>query len=140
MDFRLILGAAAVGVVALSGKKKRSGGGGRSAVQKRSPQATLLNPAAAMRAIELPQSDWPEMKFDIPFAAGDPFPMWPTVTNHKKKFVVSYRTVGGSMVGNGARRFMVDRSGSGKYHVGIDLYGNPDDPILAMESGTIVNH
>ena len=93
-----------------------------------------------MKAINLPQADWPEMKFDVPFAAGIASPVWPTITNHSKKFVVSYRTVTGSMVGNGARRFMVDRSGNGKYHVGIDLYSYPDDPILAMENGTIVNH
>lgn len=141
MDSRLILGALAVGgAIALSGKRKGGGGGGSSAVQKRSPQATLLNPAAAMRAIQLPDADWPSMTLDVPFAAGIASPAWPTITNHKKKFVVSYRTVSGSNVGNGSRRFMVDRSGNGKYHVGIDLYGYPDDPIVAMESGTIVNH
>jgi len=140
MDYRLILGAAAVGVVALSGRKKRGGAARSSAVQKVSPQATLINPAASMEAIELPQPDWPKMKFDIPFAAGNAWPVWPTISNHKKKFVISYRTVSGPVIGNGARRFMCDRSGDGRYHVGIDLYGYPDDPILAMENGTIVNH
>ena len=138
MDYRLILGAAAVGLVAISGKKSR--GTKSRAVQKVSPQATLLNPAASMEAIDLAGPDWPKMKFDIPFAAGDPFPVWPTVTDHKKKFLVSYRTVGGPIVGNGARRFMATRGDEGRYHVGIDLYGNPDDPILAMENGTLVNH
>ncbi len=109
-------------------------------MQKLSPQATLLNPAAAMEAIDLPEADWPRMVFDIPFAAGDPNPVWPTVSNHKKKFVLSYRTVDGGMKGNGARRFMVDRGGGGTYHVGLDVYGNAGDPLLAMENGTIVNH
>lgn len=93
-----------------------------------------------MMAMKLPDNLWPQMTFDIPFGAGDPNPLWPTITNHSKKFVVSYRTVSGSVEGNGARRFMVDRSGGGRYHVGIDLYGYPDDPIVAMEDCTIVNH
>ena len=139
MDSRLLIGALAVGAVALSGKKRR-GGGQRGPVQKVSPQATLLNPADAMEAIGLSRDDWPQMVFEIPFAAGDAFPEWPVITNHSKKYVVSYRTVTGSIVGNGARRFMVDRDGGGRYHVGIDIYGNAGDPIVAMESGTIVNH
>ena len=93
-----------------------------------------------MRAIDLPDSEWPAMTLDVPFAAGVSNPVWPTISNHPKKFVISYRTVAGKNVGNGMRRFMVDRGGNGKYHVGIDLYGYPDDPIVAMESGTIVNH
>jgi len=139
MDPRIILGAAAFGLVAMSGKSRRSSGGG-SSFQKRSPEATLLNPAQAMTALKIPQDDWPEMAFDIPFAAGTPNPLWPIVTNHEKKFVVSYRTVSGSYIGNGSRRFMSDRSGGGRYHAGVDLYGYPDDPIVAMESGTIVNY
>lgn len=143
----LLLIAAAMGVMALSGKKKRGGGvtgGDRSKssksgiVQKVSPQATLINPAASMEAIKLSRSEWPEMTFDIPFAAGVASSVWPTVTNHPKKFVISYRSVSGIM-GNGSRRFMASRSSGDRYHVGIDLYGYPGDPILAMENGTIVN-
>ena len=91
-----------------------------------------------MRAIKLAEPDWPDQVFDIPFAAGRANPIWPTVTKHDKKYIISYRTVSGKTIGNGARRFMADRTG-GRYHVGIDLYGNPGDPILAMESGTVVN-
>jgi len=138
MSSLLLLGAAAAGILALSGKKR--GSRGSSSIQKASQNASLLNPAAAMRAMDLPDSEWPSMPFDIPFGAGISTPAWPTITNHSKKFVVSYRTVSGSIVGNGARRFMTDRNGGGKYHVGIDLYGNPGDPIVAMENGTIVNH
>jgi murein DD-endopeptidase MepM/ murein hydrolase activator NlpD len=98
-----------------------------------------MNPAGAMSALQIPKAEWPEMVFEIPFAAGAPNPIWPVVTNHQKKFVVSYRTIGGSYVGNGSRRFMSNR-GDGRYHAGVDLYGYPDDPIIAMESGTLVNH
>lgn len=139
MDPRFLLGAAALGIAAVAGRSKSSKASG-SSFQKRSPQATLLNPAGALKALGIPQDDWPEMAFEIPFAAGSPNPMWPIVTNHDKKFVVSYRTVTGRYEGNGSRRFMVDRDGGGRYHAGVDLYGNPDDPIIAMESGTVINH
>lgn len=141
MDYILIIGAAALGL-AFSGKKggsKNSSASGKKFAQKVSQQNTLLNPADSMKEIGLSESDWPEMIFDIPFAAGSPTPIWPTVTNHNRKFAISYRTVSGSIVENGARRFMTDR-GSGKYHVGVDLYANPDDPLLAMEDGVILNH
>lgn len=143
MDPRLLLGAAAIGLAAVSGRSKSKssgGGGGKVSFQKRSPQATLLNASEAMTAIGLPKGDWPEMVFNIPFAAGNSRPLWPIVTNHKKKFVVSYKTITGSYSGNSSRRFMANRKGGSKYHAGVDLYGYPGDPILAMESGTIVNH
>jgi len=138
MDPRFLLGAAAVGLVAMSSGKKRSSGGG--SFQKRSPQATLMNPAQALTALKIPQNEWPEMVFEIPFGAGISNPIWPIVTNHSKKFVVSYRTIDKKIIGNGARRFMTDRGNEGRYHAGVDLYGNPDDPVIAMENGTIVNH
>lgn len=141
MDSLLILGAVAIGAAAIAkGKGGGGGGSGASSVQKRSPQATLLNPSASMKAIGLAQQDWPDMVFDIPFAAGSTAPVWPTITEAEKKYVVSYRTVSGSYIGNGARRFMVDRNGDGKYHVGIDLYARVGDPLVAMESGTVVNY
>ncbi len=138
MDSRLLIGAAAIGVVALAGKKKRSGGRRSSVVQKVSPSATLMNPAESMKAMNMAQVDWPTMPLDVPFGAGDPFPAWPTITNHSKKFVISYRSQSG-IIGNGSRRFLTLRGGTG-YHVGLDLYGRPDDPIVAMENGTVVNH
>ena len=145
MDPRLLLGAAAIGLAAVAGKSKRStsggsGSGGGGSFQKRSQSATLLNPAAALKVIGIAQGDWPEMKFDIPFGAGNSKPIWPIVTNHEKKFVISYRKVSGTYSGNSSRRFMAKRSGGNRYHAGIDLYGYPDDPILAMESGTVVNY
>lgn len=134
MDPRLILGAAAIAVAASGGKRKKSAG---SSGQKRSPDATLLNPSTAMKAIDLREEEWPDMVFSIPFAAGSPKTLWPLVTDHSRKYMVSYLTVRGDIVGNGARRFMARRGE--KYHVGIDLYARHGDTVLAMESGTIVN-
>jgi murein DD-endopeptidase MepM/ murein hydrolase activator NlpD len=142
MEIVLVLGAVAAAAAALSGKKKsggRRGSTSSSSVQRVGPKANLLNPAEAMKAIGYSSSDLPELKFNIPFAAGSPSPIWPLVTNNPKKWMVSYRTVSGSIVGNGARRFMCSRDGGERYHVGIDLYGNPGDPVLAMEDGVIVN-
>jgi len=135
MDPRLILGAAAIGIAAVAGKKKP--GGKRRSDQSRSPDATLLNPMQAMKSTKLPEKEWPEMVFNIPFAAGDPRTRWPLVTNHSKKWTISYRTVRGDIIGNGARRFMAKRGE--KYHVGIDLYCSHGDPVIAMEDGQIVN-
>lgn len=135
MRASLLLGAAALGLLAFSGKK----GSGSSVVQRRSQQATLLNPGASMAAMGLAESDWPALTFDIPFGAGSPSPIWPTVTSHSKKYVVSYKTAPGQIVGNSSRRFMVSRDGGARYHVGIDLYGNAGDVILATEDCTITN-
>ena len=131
----LLLGVAALGAIVLSGKK----GGGSSAVQRRSQQATLLNPGESMEAMRIAKADWPAMTFDIPFGAGVPSPVWPTVTSHSKKYVVSYKTASGQIVGNSSRRFMVSRAGGDRYHVGVDLYGNAGDLILAMEDCVITN-
>lgn len=150
MEIVLILGAVAAAAAALSGKKKtgtsssssgsKSGSkSGSNSVQRVGSKANLLNPAEAMKAIGFGPSDLPELKFNVPFAAGSPSPVWPIITNNPKKWMVSYRTTSGSIVGNGARRFMCSRDGGERYHVGIDLYGNPGDPVLAMEDGVIAN-
>ena len=139
MNAFVILGGAALGVMVL-GKKKRRGGSGSPAAKARQvvgPDAALMNPSEAIAALEIPRPDRPAMVFDIPFAAGIAQPLWPTVTNHKKKFVISYRTISEVNLGTPSRRFMSYR-GDNKYHVGLDLYANHLDPIIAMEDGTIV--
>jgi murein L,D-transpeptidase YcbB/YkuD len=42
-------------------------------------------------------------------------------------------------VGDSSRRFLATRSGGRRYHVGIDLYGNVGDPVVAVADGTIAN-
>lgn len=133
----LLAGALAIGAFAILSGGKRGGSGGIP--QQRGPQATLLNPSIAMRAMGMHDTQWPLMPFNIPFAAGVSKPVWPIVTNHSKKFEVCYRALNGDYFGNSSRYFMSKRSG-GRYHSGVDLYGNPGDPILAMEDGVITNH
>ena len=113
----ILIGAGVLAVLALTG-------GG-----KRRPSLSSLGFAP---------EDFPKKVYGIPFAVGDPSPAWPIITTNQRKWVVSYRADGGNIVGNGARRFMADRGG--QFHAGIDLYGNPGDMIVAMESGTIVNY
>ena len=132
MDAALLLGAA--GVLVLSGKKSKRGRG----VSLTTSRGVLANPITGLNQIGLDQSLWPDKVFQIDFASGRPKPFWPLITNHRSKFTISYRTTGGEIVGNGARRFMAKR-GDAKYHTGIDLYASDGDMVVAMESGTIVN-
>lgn len=76
----------------------------------------------------------PEQFKGVPFAEGGACPLWPL--SSRKSKIVSYRTVNGGAIGNWARRFGADRDS--RYHAGIDLYANIGDPVLAMESGTVV--
>lgn len=133
MNLGLVLGAVGMAALAAGGRSKSKKG--RSLT---SPRGILLNPQVGLSQIKIPQTDWPDMVFSIPFGSGTTTPIWPIVTSHKSKFTVSYRTVGGQIVGNGARRFMAKR-GDAKYHVGIDVYASDGDPVIACESGQIVN-
>ncbi len=81
--------------------------------------------------------DLPKKVYDIPFGAGSSSPAWPVITNHPRRYMVSYRSADGQTVGNGPRRFMADRGG--RFHAGLDLYGYPGDIVVAMEDGKIVN-
>ncbi len=133
MNAALLLGA--VGLIAL-----KSSGGKKSAKKKSltSNRGILTSPGRGFTQIRLPKSEWPDMVFSIPFGSGVSAPIWPIVTSHRNKFTISYRTIGGAIIGNGSRRFMSKR-GDAKYHVGIDVYANDGDPVLACESGQIVN-
>lgn len=92
----------------------------------------------SLEALGYLPAELPKQVYDVPFAEGSPHPAWPIVTNHPRKWMISYRTKEGEIIGNGARRFMADRGA--KFHAGIDLYGRPGDLIVAMEDGVIVNH
>lgn len=127
----ILLGA--VGLLALKSSGRKS-----SRKSLTTSRGILTSPKRGFGQIKLPMAEWPDMTFSIPFGSGTSKPVWPIVTSHKRKFTVSYRTVGGEFVGNPARRFMSKR-GDAKYHVGIDVYASDGDPVLACESGQIVN-
>lgn len=132
MNLGLVFGA--VGVIVLASQSRRSRG--RQSLTNN--RGVLINPKAGLTQIKTPQSDWPDPVFSIPFGSGVSKPVWPIVTSHQNKFTISYRTISGKIIGNGARRFMAKR-GDAKYHVGIDVYARDGDMVLACESGQIVN-
>ena len=65
---------------------------------------------------------------------------WPIRTTNSRGRLVSYKNVHGKIHGNGSRRFLASRQSGARYHVGVDLYGNHKDIVVACEDGTIVNH
>lgn len=74
----------------------------------------------------------------VPFAdPGNTNPAWPVITDNKYKNWVSYKKTDGKYAGNPARSFGWVRT-NGRYHAGMDLYGDPGDPVIASESGTVV--
>lgn len=88
------------------------------------------------RRIEYP---WPApANQGIAFAEGAPRPVWPVANNstHARRLEVPYEDVSGNLHGNAARRFRATRDG--RFHVGVDLYANAGDVVLAPEAGVIV--
>lgn len=84
----------------------------------------------------LPPGVEPPQPFQgVPFASGGR-PVWPVVTTHPERGVVSYRDVHGQIHGRAARRFGAPRGD--RYHVGVDLFARPFDPVVAMESGVVL--
>jgi murein DD-endopeptidase MepM/ murein hydrolase activator NlpD len=73
-----------------------------------------------------------------PFAAGPVRPVWPihSASTNKRWHQVPYRDVNGTKHGRQSRAFKASRSG--RNHVGIDIFANAGDIVLAPESGTLV--
>ncbi|KQT65867.1 MULTISPECIES: M23 family metallopeptidase [unclassified Aureimonas] len=65
---------------------------------------------------------------------------WPVSTTLASAHVVSFQTVSGEMVGASGRRFLASRNGGARFHVGLDLYANQGDEVIACEDGRIVNY
>ena len=72
-----------------------------------------------------------------PFARGIRRPVWPVVTRHKKRGLVSYKDVDGEIHGRPARRFGARRDEGNRNHAGIDLFANYNDPVVAMGNGVV---
>ena len=73
---------------------------------------------------------------NIPFAEGASNPAWPLIS--KKNKIVSYKKTDGKYVGTAGYSFGRPRSNGERIHVGIDLWANDNDIVVATESGTIV--
>lgn len=83
-------------------------------------------------------SDFPDVAKveNIEFAKGSSNPVWPLVSSKKK--TVSYKKLDGTYAGTPGYSFGRSRAGGDRIHVGMDLWANPEDPVVAMESGKIV--
>jgi murein DD-endopeptidase MepM/ murein hydrolase activator NlpD len=81
----------------------------------------------------------PLQEHSIPFAppSGQ---YWPIRTRDRGGREIAYKAQSGRIYGLGGRRFLAPRSGGQRYHVGIDLWGEAGDLIVACEDGKIVNH
>lgn len=88
---------------------------------------------------------------EVPFAEGSTTPVWPVVTKERVG-VVSYQDAAGKWHGSAGNAFTAKRyrkvkdkatgkmvkTGELRYHVGIDLGGEPGDLVVATEKGKIV--
>jgi murein DD-endopeptidase MepM/ murein hydrolase activator NlpD len=64
---------------------------------------------------------------------------WPIVTSHARSREVNYQAEDGSFVGaNRGRGFVASRTSGARYHVGVDLFANAGDPVVAISDGRIV--
>lgn len=79
-----------------------------------------------------------------PVPAGKSF--WPVASSHPTGKIVSYVANDDTVVGNKSRAFhalrntkMKNGSVLSRFHMGIDIYANANDPVVACEDGTIVN-
>jgi len=62
---------------------------------------------------------------------------WPVLTRSPNRLIVSYETVSGGKLGRPGRRFLAEREGGARFHVGIDLFANHHDEVRACEDGRV---
>ena len=65
---------------------------------------------------------------------------WPIITDVGKAMEIAHHPTTGSAVGRESRRFLADRQGGRRFHVGLDLFCQEGDVVLAIADGTIVNY
>jgi hypothetical protein len=66
--------------------------------------------------------------------------VWPVKTSNMRKFEVNYHATDGTSIGgNPGRQFLANRSSGTRYHVGIDLFAEHRDKVVACEDGRIVS-
>ena len=76
----------------------------------------------------------------VPFAPGAARPIWPIQSSSNDRHgQVAYRDVNGTRHGNNSRAFLASRQGGARNHVGIDIYANGGDVVVAPETGTIIS-
>jgi murein DD-endopeptidase MepM/ murein hydrolase activator NlpD len=77
----------------------------------------------------------------VPFASPPPLgSYWPLISTHRRNKEVAFQYLDkpNKYVGNRSRSFLARRSNGKRYHVGIDLYANHKDKVVACEDGVII--
>lgn len=94
----------------------------------------------------VPPSDLePVQRTRVPFAEGGLRPHWPLATDDPLKLKVSYQDVRDLYHGRYGRMFGASRKSTDEHgntykrvHVGVDLFADPGDIVLAPEDGTVI--
>jgi murein DD-endopeptidase MepM/ murein hydrolase activator NlpD len=87
-----------------------------------------------------PHTEKPLMQNGIQFAEPTKSAkFWPVLTQHRLGRQVAYLGENGVTYGMSGRRFLATRDAT-RFHVGVDLWGDDGDIIIACEDGEIVNH
>jgi murein DD-endopeptidase MepM/ murein hydrolase activator NlpD len=76
----------------------------------------------------------------VPFAGGPAVPAFPVSSSskHSRRLDISYKDVDGKYHGRWGRIFGASRRDGARYHVGIDVFADPGDVIVAPEDGLVV--
>ncbi len=81
----------------------------------------------------------PKLVKSVPFAKPwAPYFYWPIRTLHDKGREIAFKDDTGTSHGRSGRRFLATRNGV-RYHVGVDLWGEHKDLIVACDDGTVVS-
>lgn len=87
-------------------------------------------------AAQQPGKAGPLRSLNVPFAVGDPNPVWPVRSTDKRGCLVSFIDNNGSTYGTEFQRFLAPR-GLTRYHIGHDCIANHGDIVVAPEAGTV---
>jgi hypothetical protein len=99
---------------------------------------SYLQAVAGEPLFEFETNDIPTAVGGLSFAPEPPMgSYWPLIT--KREPILSFKTTDNKFVGNTSRAFRANRSDGERYHVGMDLYANYKDPIVACEKGKVIN-
>src|SRR6476646_9705844 len=99
-----------------------------------SPPATPQFPDAA------PLTDVPFAQPSDRFAGvSAPIRYWPVVTADSRGREIAFQDVHRRQHGVPSRNFFANRDNGARHHVGVDLWGNAGDRIVAIEDGEIVH-
>jgi murein DD-endopeptidase MepM/ murein hydrolase activator NlpD len=99
------------------------------------------NEFPAPRVWETPEH--PREVGGVPFGGPwAPYFYWPVRTLHSRGREVAFQGESGQIYGRPGRRFLATREtddGRARYHVGVDLWGDEGDVVVACADGTVVN-